>query len=106
MSKMVAVEVTRPYPRGGTIHPVGSRIAVPEHAVSDAVAARPPFVRVLQADEVRLDADFDATEGALDLARSIGLDLSAYAGRGSGEDGRIQKPDVTEWGKAAGLIGE
>lgn len=45
----VAVEVLRDYPRGGEIHPVGARISIPGHAIDEAVGARPPFVRVIDA---------------------------------------------------------
>lgn len=106
--RMILVEVTRPYPRGKQTHQVGARIRIPEYAIKDATSASPPFVRVLDPGEVELDADFDATEGALDLARALkakGFDLTAYAGKGSGENGRITKPDVTKWAEELGMLG-
>lgn len=105
-TEMVRVEVLRPYPRGGKTHKPGATISIPEHALADATRRNPPHVRVVGAPEVEIDADFDATEGALDLARATGIDLAAFAGQGSGENGRIEKPDVKKWAKERGLIPE
>lgn len=95
----VRVEVLhRPYPRGGRTYRPGDELEVPAYALGPLLAANPPRVRVLPGQAVpELDADFDATEGALDLARAVGLDLTPFAGQGSGPGGRIQKPDVKEW---------
>lgn len=103
-TRTVRCEVIRPYPRGGIIHEVGKQISLPDYAVSDATAGTRPFVRVLEAEEVQLDADFDATEGALDLARALNFDLTPYKGQGSGGEGRIHKPDVERWAKEAGVV--
>lgn len=110
MTRLVQVEVLRRYPRDGLFYDPGDRISIPDYAVAGATEGSGPFVRVLDPAEIVLDADFDATEGALDLARALeaeyGFDLAAYAGQGSGEGGRIHEPDVERWAWEQGLLQE
>ncbi len=102
---MVQVEVLRRYPRDGLIYEPGSVIVIPDYAVPDATRGRTPHVLVIGPAPIEIDADFDATENAIDLARAIpGMDLAKYAGKGSGEKGRIHKPDVERWAEEEGLI--
>lgn len=104
MSEDVQVEVLRRYPRGGTVHEPGAEIFIPPHAVVDATKRDPPHVRVMGPREVPENPIFDATEGAMDMARGVGIDLAPFAGQGSGTDGRIHKTDVERWAKERGLL--
>lgn len=103
-TRTVRCVVLRPYPRGGLIHEVGAPISLPEHAVAEATAGTRPFVEILERDQIVLDSDFDATEGALDLARALNFDLTPYKGQGSGKGGRVWEPDVEKWAKEAGVV--
>lgn len=46
---MVRVRLLRAYPRGKRVHPPGSEIEVPEHALSGILEAHPPFGEVVEA---------------------------------------------------------
>ncbi|HSV91728.1 MAG TPA: E3 binding domain-containing protein [Desulfobacterales bacterium] len=104
MTRTVRCRVLRAYPRGGIIHEVGAPISIPEYAVAEATAGTLPFVEVLEREQIVLDSDFDATEGALDLARALNLDLSPYKGQGSGKGGRVWEQDVERWAAELGLM--
>ncbi|MEW5926217.1 MAG: hypothetical protein AB1941_01900 [Gemmatimonadota bacterium] len=94
--------VTRPYPRGDRRIPAGRTIAVATAVAVAMLDARPPFGREATPEEVTAaglepEVEIDATEGALELARSHAYDLAPHVGKGSGADGRITKGDVVGW---------
>lgn len=95
--EQVRVRVRRDYPRGGRTYRPGAVIEIPDYAVAPALAANPPFVELVGVQPVEVDSDFDATEGALDLARAHDFDLAPFGGQGSGPGGRIWASDVKRW---------
>lgn len=93
----VLVEVTRRYPLHGKTHGVGKVIPVPEAVARNMETARPPFGRRVSDEDPETVVEISATEKAFDLAEEKGLDLTPYAGKGSGPEGRIYKEDVERW---------
>lgn len=98
--------MTRRYPRGGTYHPEGAVVPMEDRvaeAAADGGFGRPATAEEIEAagfdppEEDPPRPDVDATEGAWDAADAHGFDLTPYAGKGSGQGGRITKPDVEAW---------
>jgi pyruvate/2-oxoglutarate dehydrogenase complex dihydrolipoamide acyltransferase (E2) component len=110
--------LTRPYPRGGVIHPVGRVLRVSEaiagsiedgqwgrEATADEVEQAFPSApkaseeAAVVASPAQVDAAtvIDATDAARALADASSLDLLPYAGKGTGTGGRITKGDVEGW---------
>lgn len=90
--QLVKMQVTRYYPRGGIDYPPGELLEVPEHVAASMEEANPPYGR-----RAKSLPELDATESALDLARTNNLDLRGRAGQGSGANGRITQGDVQKW---------
>lgn len=97
----VPIRVTREsgYPRGGAIHAQGSVVHVPEYAV-ESIERGKFGVRITKAEAEQAAAtapgDVDATDAAKRLAEDK-LDLTRFAGQGTGAGGRITKADVEGW---------
>lgn len=86
---MVKVRLLRPWnTRAGQHHPP-AEISVSAGQARLMAQTVPPYAEIV--------VDVDATPAALALAREAGLDLTPYAGAGSGKGGRIGVADVRGW---------
>lgn len=93
---MVKVKLLRPWPVGDVTYRPGQILEVPAARADRMAATHPPYAERLTAENV------DATDGAREAAAEHGLDLSGYAGQGSGAEGRITMADVEGWAQADG----
>lgn len=88
---MVKVRLLRSWnTRAGLRHPP-EVIEVPAWRARLMAQTVPPYAEIVM--------PVDATPAALALAKQAGLDLTLYAGQGTGKGGRVTVGDVREWAR-------